>query len=314
MIAATQDALVSISSWIELSLVVKATILLAAGLTAVLLARKLSSPHAPAMLGMANRSDLARRVAALLDDRQPRGRAGITVAVATLLVATLMVTTIAPLRAVSSRSAGAAADERSNRESSSTRDVSNDRSTEQRRVRALDRALYEAAERGVIDEVNELLQAGANIDAVISGDGSPLIGAVRSGRLALVRLLLDRGANVNLPVSGDGNPLIVAAGEGHATIVELLLDRGASVDQIVPGDENALIQASREGHLEVVKLLVSRGADLNLGVWADTVSMSRISGENVTQQNREWRSPLSMARKNRRTAVVQFLISAGARE
>ena len=48
---------------------------------------------------------------------------------------------------------------------------------------------------------------------------------------------------------------------------------------------------------------MARGANVNLGVWVE--------------ENRgavEWRSPLSMARKNRQTAVVEFLVGAGARD
>jgi ankyrin repeat protein len=104
-------------------------------------------------------------------------------------------------------------------------------------------------------------------------------------------------------VSGDGNALIMAAREGHANVVTILLDRGASIDHAVPGDENALIQASGNGRLEVVKLLVSRGANVNARVWAPR-----------TRDDGEWRTPLSMARKNRHAQVVQFLQSVGAIE
>jgi TonB family protein len=167
----------------------------------------------------------------------------------------------------------------------------------------LDQALYEAAESGDLADINELLNAGANINCALDGDGTPLIGAARKGRIAAVRLLLDRGADPNLAVSGDGNPLIMAAREGHADVVLLLLDRGANIDQIVPGDENALIQASGEGHLQVVKLLVARGADVNARAWAER-ALEPPSGE--------WRMPLSMARKGRHEAVVAFLLAAGA--
>ena len=151
--------------------------------------------------------------------------------------------------------------------------------------------------------IAQLLAAGADVNAAISGDGSPLIGAACEGRLSTVRLLLDRGASVDMGVPGDGNPLIMAAREGHLAVVTLLLDRGASVDLAVPGDENALIQASGNGHLDVVKLLVSRGANVNARIWADT---NRVDGE--------WRTPLGMARRGRHTAVVEFPQSVGAVE
>ena len=145
---------------------------------------------------------------------------------------------------------------------------------------------------------------GANVNGVIDGDGSPLIGAARAGRLA-VRLLLDRGADPDMIVRGDGSPIIMAAREGHAEVVELLLNRGAGIDQVAPDDENALIQASGAGELAVVKLLVAHGADVNARIWADA---------GWDQRSGEWRTPLNMARRGGHADVVAFLVAAGARE
>jgi hypothetical protein len=265
----------------------------------VLLARRLSQPHAPAMLGMANRSDLGARVTALLDEHQRRGRAGAFAAASAMVAASLVVTAIAPVRAIATfEPVAAVADAVSGAGGQSSR-------RERSRVRGVDRALYEAAENGDLDEVVQLLQAGANVNAAIDGDGSPLIAAARTNRLSVLRLLLDRGADPNMPVEGDGSPLIAAASEGADAAVALLLDRGAQIDLVVPGDENALIQASGNGHLEIVKLLVARGANVNARAWAES-ARERPSGE--------WRTPLSMAREGRHTAVVAFLLSAGARE
>jgi hypothetical protein len=167
----------------------------------------------------------------------------------------------------------------------------------------LDRALVEAAEEGKLAVVEQLLGTGANVNATVPGDGSPLITAAREGRLGVVELLLNRGADPNMAVPGEGNPLIMAAREGRAAVVALLLDRGANIETVVPGDENALIQASREGRLEVVQLLVSRGANLN----------ARIEPYPKAPSD-EWRTPLNQAVKEGRTDVAKFMISAGARE
>jgi beta-lactamase regulating signal transducer with metallopeptidase domain len=176
------------------------------------------------------------------------------------------------------------------------------------RGRAVDRALVEAAAEGDIEGINGLLVAGANVNARVDGDGSPLIAAAREGRIDIVRLLLDKGADPGLAVEGDGSPLIMAARQGHTAVVELLLQRGAGVDQIVPGDENALMQASAAGRLEMVKLLVARGADVNARVWAE-----RYRPENGDPVG-EWRSALSMARRGGHNAVVVYLLSIGAQD
>jgi beta-lactamase regulating signal transducer with metallopeptidase domain len=255
--------------------------------------------HAPAQpaLAMANRSDLSARISALLDGRQPRGRASVWASATALVAAAAIVLAIAPLRAVVVSEAAVVPGENAQRSPRGGR----------ARVRSLDRALVEAIQEGQADvsEVRELLAAGADVNATVPGDGSPLLVAAREGRMDLVRLLLDRGADVNLAVLGDGSPLIMAAREGHTAIVQLLLDKGAHIDQMVPSDENALIQASGAGHLAVVQLLVARGADVNARAWAEAA---------YERPNGEWRTPLSMARKAGHSAVIAFLLSKGAQD
>jgi hypothetical protein len=244
----------------------------------VSLAERMST--APAASGMANRSDLSKRVTAVLDPQQRRGRATRWMAACALGVAAVIAVAIAPLEAVA-------------------------QSKILRSVSALDRALYEAAEQGDLQEVTKILNAGANVNAIIEGDGTPLIGAARKGNVHVVSLLLTRGADPNLASPGDGNPLIMAAREGQEEVVWHLLDRGAKIDEIVPEDENPLIQASARGHLTIVKILVSRGANVNARAFAES------AGE---RPNGEWRTPLSMARKGGHAKVEAYLRSVGARE
>jgi beta-lactamase regulating signal transducer with metallopeptidase domain len=263
----------------------------------VLLARRLSSAPAQPTLGMANRCDLARRVSALLDSTQRRGRAGGFMVASALGLGGLVVMAIAPVRTVAlSKAPNILFARESGGQDSKKAD---------RAPAPVDVALYEAAEKGETRVIEKLLNESANVNATLYGDGTPLIGAARAGRLEAVRLLLDRGADPNLAVSGDGNPLIMAAREGHTGVVALLLDRGAAIDQIVPGDENALIQSSGEGRLEVVKLLVTRGANVNVKAWAEGSSNGRPG---------EWRTPLGMAYLAGHKEVFAFLLSAGAKE
>jgi beta-lactamase regulating signal transducer with metallopeptidase domain len=256
--------------------------------------------HAPTgqAIGMAHRSDLSSRVNALLDQKQRRGRAGFATAAGAMCIAGLLAVILAPVR-TAARSAGEAI--------VPTVDAGTDSPVQERRRRSkLDEALYEAAESGELAEIEQLIAAGANVNAALSGDGSPLIAAARKGRFEAVRLLLDRGADVNLGVTGDGNPLIMAARDGRLDIVRFLLSRGANVDQVVDGDENALIQASGAGRLEVVKLLVESGADVNAKVLAER----SINNQAIE----EWRSPLSQARRGNHQAVINYLLEAGARD
>jgi bla regulator protein blaR1 len=261
----------------------------------VALARRLSNALPPPILSMANRSDLSSRVSAILDLHQSRGRTGVVVTFAGLFVAVAITLGIAPVRAIGRP------DNPQQQVTTQTR-----RSIPSPQQSALDEALLKAAKKGKLAEITALLDAGADVNAALDGDGSPLIVAAGAGEIKAVMLLLGRGADPNMGVEGDGNPIIAAAGEGHEDVVKLLLDRGANIDMVVAGDENALIQASGSGHLNVVKLLVSRGANFNARVWVDLNYGGQRTGE--------WRTPLSEARKGRQTAVIEFLISAGARD
>lgn len=260
----------------------------------VTLAQRMSATPVQPLLGMANRSDLSTRVTAVLDDRLRRGRAGFALVAGTLAAAALVVGAVAPVRAVAAVV--------------SLEDSQRVRRTppSERRARALDEELYEAAMEGDYAGVRELIGAGANANAAIDGDGSPLIGAARSGNIQIVQYLLDNGADPNKPVPGDGSPLIAAAQNRRFDQVVLLVSRGADVNLAVDGDENPLMNAAEQGSLEIVKFLVEKGADIHTRIWAEGWRGNRTEGE--------WRTALSQARRGGHAHIVQFLQSLGARE
>lgn len=281
-------------------------------------------------LAMADRSQLEGRLMAILDPAIRRSSTFLTrvAAVTAVLlmaipVAAVQLQTAAPaapdvrptvtigpvLRPTSSPTGGSPVRPVVEQAAVRAQQIESPRRASGRATAALNRALLEAAEDGDVDGISALLVAGANVNAEVDGDGSPLIAAARKGRLAAVGFLLDRGADPNMIVHGDGSPIIMAAAEGHGEIVDLLLKQGAIVDQVAPGDENALIQASARGRLDVVRLLVARGADVNARVWVD-----EIAGRPDGGRQGEWRSPLNMARRGGHDAVVAYLLSVGARE
>ena len=154
----------------------------------VLMAQRMSKAATQPVLGMANRSDLASRVAAVLDGTQRRGRAGPLAITGAICAAVLVGAAIAPVRAVavSPRGRGIAETPASGQSQSASPVI-------RERPSRLDVALYEAAADGDMESITKLLDAGADVNAAIGGDGSPLIGAAREDRPDAVRLLLDRG-------------------------------------------------------------------------------------------------------------------------
>lgn len=279
----------------------------------VSLAQRMAATPVQPMLGMANRSDLSTRVTAVLDDRLRRGRTGLAFAAGIVVAAAVIAAAVAPVRAMAKQEPSPRTAElrsRIERVAAEMKAIDRLRRDEEARkrpdygkVRAIDRALYEAAKDGETEEVMQLVQAGANPSATVYGDGNPLIGAARSGRLEIARYLLDQGADPNGVVPGDGSPLINAAQRGRLDQVRLLVDRGADVNLAVEGDENPLMNAAEGGYLEIVEYLVSRGADVNVRIYTE-----KFNGEG------EWRTALSQARNHLHTGVVKFLESRGARD
>ena len=159
--------------------------------------------------------------------------------------------------------------------------------------------------RGSLRAVKALVDAGADINYPLRGDGTALIIAVKRNNTDLFDYLMAKGADVNIGVRGDGNPLIMAAAHGRMAMVKALVEAGADVDAYVAGDETPLIKAAEDRNLETVKYLVEQGADVNLEVDAHIWF-------NGLRENKSW-SPLSMATRRGTPEIVDYLIKAGAK-
>jgi hypothetical protein len=90
--------------------------------------------------------------------------------------------------------------------------------------------LHDAAGRGALDEVEALLTAGADVNAVFAQRDlrwTPLCAAVLNDHLVVVKRLLDAGAKVE----GDGlHPAIWSI--GSVAVAEALFAAGARVDHL----------------------------------------------------------------------------------
>ncbi|KAG8531785.1 uncharacterized protein KY384_003421 [Bacidia gigantensis] len=80
-----------------------------------------------------------------------------------------------------------------------------------------------------IENLNALIDAGADIDAVIAGGGTCLHGACNLGLDGTCDLLLDKGASLDVIDNIGRTPLAPAIINEHVHIVSRLLDRGAGL-------------------------------------------------------------------------------------
>jgi beta-lactamase regulating signal transducer with metallopeptidase domain len=158
-----------------------------------------------------------------------------------------------------------------------------------------------ALQNGDIEQARGYIEAGADVDFYIPGDGTPLVIAAQRRDYGTARLLLEAGADVNRAAPGDGLPLIMAAARGDLAMAELLVAHGADVNGYVPGDETPLINAARNNHTTVARYLIEQGADVNLAI-----------------DDRTWlgperrRSPLGEAERNYHFEMIRLLRELGA--
>jgi len=125
-------------------------------------------------------------------------------------------------------------------------------------------SLHDAVLKNDRAGVENLLRAGAAVDAADARGQTPLFLAARDGHKEIAELLIAHGAN---PAKRDfwksGNaPLHVAAERGQSEIVQLLLDKGVKVNFSNRHGQTALLLAAWNRHPDTFALLLKRGADI----------------------------------------------------
>jgi ankyrin repeat protein len=124
-------------------------------------------------------------------------------------------------------------------------------------------ALSEAAIQGNVENVRQLLGAGADTEAKSSaGKYTPLMLASMRNDIEIVRMLLEAGANVNARDVRGSTPLMWATySERRDTgVLDLLLAAGADVNSRNSRGETAITWANWNGATSIVARLRNSGA------------------------------------------------------
>mmetsp|Transcript_8846 Transcript_8846/g.11527 ORF Transcript_8846/g.11527 Transcript_8846/m.11527 type:complete len:192 (+) Transcript_8846:66-641(+) len=112
--------------------------------------------------------------------------------------------------------------------------------------------IFSAASKGRINDVEEILSNGKNVNAVDADGLSPLHWASDSNQLEMVRFLLGKGANVNLQEATGQTPLHLAMICGFEDVAQVLIDSGSDV-HVTDSDGNTPIQVCDD--IELLKRL-----------------------------------------------------------
>lgn len=126
-------------------------------------------------------------------------------------------------------------------------------------VSQLNEALFSAAKGGNIQQMNQLLDQGAQVNAMNDNRETALHAAASRGRNRAVTLLLKQGANPNAITSNGWTPLHSAARFRQTQATKLLIRRGAQVNARNGQGKSALDLAQQMGAMATANALVQLG-------------------------------------------------------
>ncbi|KAL8715136.1 MAG: hypothetical protein Q9220_001093 [cf. Caloplaca sp. 1 TL-2023] len=123
-------------------------------------------------------------------------------------------------------------------------------------------ALACAAASGHVNAMHALLDRGADINFICRNKGTTLLAAVESAEPpSVIRVLLERHADPNIPSVHGSVPLHIAARQDHeGEITRMLLAYGADVNARGENDRTALQVAAAANNIDALKLLLAKGA------------------------------------------------------
>lgn len=155
--------------------------------------------------------------------------------------------------------------------------------------------IADAAARGDVAAVQELLQKHADVNAAQADGMTALHWSALNGDLATVNALLGAKATVDVTTRlGGYTPLHLAASRGNGAVVARLLDAGSKATALTSTGVQAIHLAAQAGDVVAVNALLAHGVDVN--VTDDT----------------HGRTPLIFATSENRVDVMKVLIARGA--
>jgi ankyrin repeat protein len=133
-------------------------------------------------------------------------------------------------------------------------------------------ALMHAAHNGHVAAVQMLIAAGADVNAKSPQGWTALAkasynGETERGYVEVIELLADAGASLDERIFFGITPLMLAAGGGDASVVEWLINAGADVLAANEGGRTARMMADDKFYVDVINLL--HEAEQQLGVSVD---------------------------------------------
>ena len=148
--------------------------------------------------------------------------------------------------------------------------------------------IIKATDMGRLNEINQLLGQGVDVNTATPEGVTPLFIASARGFEKITKRLIEKEADVNAAVQVTFNyegekvyqgctSLLAAAANRRTEIVKMLLQSGADVNAGDINGSTPMMAAAAQGDKEIVKALIENGADLNAG----TLTTYEYAGEPV---------------------------------
>jgi len=196
-----------------------------------------------------------------------------------------------------------------------------------------------ASNAGSAEVTRALIQAGANVDAIVNvlGEISVLQQAAISGHHEMIKLLIEAGVDLNWSDADDfeegyksgQTPLYKAISFDQEEIAHILMDAGADLKCVTPKGETLLHLAVRHGHADIAERLLQAGLDIDArdiegatplkvaSIYAGKEILSLLikhgADLNIAGGSHNW-TPLHNACWLARSETVELLLRAGARQ
>lgn len=135
--------------------------------------------------------------------------------------------------------------------------------SEQANSEPLQQDLLKAVCAGNNQEVNRLIELGADIKAKDNDGRGLLHWAAIYGHLHTLKMLQEKGLDINATTNHHSTPLHNAAWNGQSEIVAHLLGAGVNANLKTTTGETPLHFAAWSGHVEVIKILIRGGAKVD---------------------------------------------------
>ena len=121
--------------------------------------------------------------------------------------------------------------------------------------------LHEATKEGMVEVIEVLIEAGADIEAKDKYGDTPLHKAAKFGEVEAIQLFLQASANKDAREINCATPLHLAANYGKPESIGILLDAGAVIEAVDIAGCTPLHIAVVNKHVKVLMTLLKAGAD-----------------------------------------------------